>query len=120
MPWSKGENKAFSLLGLAKKAGKIGSGEFKTEKLIKTNLATLVIIAEDASDNTKKKFANMCDFYDIDYIIFADKETLANVIGETYRAMLAITDLGFSTKIKNLLMNSKEDIDVKKDSSRTC
>ena len=28
-------------------------------------MAELVIVAEDASDNTKKKFQNMCDFYEV-------------------------------------------------------
>jgi ribosomal protein L7Ae-like RNA K-turn-binding protein len=40
------DNKVLSLMGLAQKAGKICSGEFMTEKSIKTGKARLVIIAQ--------------------------------------------------------------------------
>ena len=49
-------NRVLSLIGLATKAGKTVSGEFSTEK---TGKGLLVIVAEDASENTKKKFRNM-------------------------------------------------------------
>ena len=55
------QNKALSMIGLATKAGKVASGEFCTEKEVKSGRACLVIVADDASDNTKKKFQNMCD-----------------------------------------------------------
>lgn len=53
-------DKVISLLGLAERAGKIASGEFAAEKAVKTGKARLIIVAEDASDNTKKKFSDMC------------------------------------------------------------
>ena len=59
------QNKALSMIGLATKAGKVASGEFCTEKEVKSKRACLVIVADDASDNTKKKFQNMCDFYQV-------------------------------------------------------
>ena len=57
-------NRVLSLIGLATKAGKTVSGEFSTEKSVKTGKGLLVIVAEDASENTKKKFRNMCSFYE--------------------------------------------------------
>ena len=47
-----------SYLGLATRAGKVQSGEFSTEKSVKSGKAALVLVAGDASDNTKKKFTN--------------------------------------------------------------
>ena len=49
--------KELSLIGLAAKAGKVVSGEFATEKAVKGRTAYLVLIAEDASENTRKKFS---------------------------------------------------------------
>lgn len=49
------QSKALSLISLATKAGKTVSGEFSTEKETKSGRAELVIVAEDASDNTKKE-----------------------------------------------------------------
>ena len=51
--------KVSGMLGLAARAGKIASGEFSTEKMVKSHRAYLVIVAEDASENTKKMFRNM-------------------------------------------------------------
>ena len=69
-------SKALSLVSLATKAGKTASGEFCTEKEVKTGMAELVIVAEDASANTKKKFKNMCDFYEVPIYFYGDKDTL--------------------------------------------
>ena len=49
------EKKVLNLLGLAQRSGKLASGEFQTEKAVKEQRAALVILAADASENTKKK-----------------------------------------------------------------
>lgn len=49
-------DKVLSMIGLATKAGKTASGEFCTEREVKTGRAALVIVAGDASDNTKRSF----------------------------------------------------------------
>ena len=72
----KNNNKVLSLLGLATKAGKVASGEFSTEKSVKTGKGFLVLVADDASQNTKKKFQNMCDFYEVPIYFIANKEEL--------------------------------------------
>ena len=96
-------SKALSLVSLATKAGKTASGEFCTEKEVKTGMAELVIVAEDASANTKKKFKNMCDFYEVPIYFYGDKDTLGNAIGKEFRATLAVTDAGFAKGIKKHL-----------------
>ena len=92
-------SKALSLISLATKAGKIASGEFCTEKEVKSGTAALVIVAEDASDNTKKKFKNMCEFYEVPIYIYGDKNTLGHAMGKEFRASLAVTDAGFAKGI---------------------
>ena len=56
-------DKALSMIGLATKAGKIASGEFAVESAVRKGKACLVIIASDASDNTKKSFNDMGAYY---------------------------------------------------------
>ena len=92
-------NKTLSLVSLAMKAGKIASGEFCTEREIKLGTAALVIVAEDASDNTKKKFQNMCEFYEVPIYFYGDKDTLGHAMGKEFRASLAVTDAGFAKGI---------------------
>ena len=50
------QDKALSMIGLAQKAGKVVSGEFSTEKAVKTGKAVMVVVASDSSDTTKKMF----------------------------------------------------------------
>ncbi len=95
-----GRSKVLSLIGLATKAGKTASGEFCTEREGKSGGAALVIIADDASDNTKKKFRNMCDFYHVPICFYKDKDTLGHAMGKQFRASLAILDQGFAKGIR--------------------
>ena len=94
------------MLGLAEKAGKIASGEFATEKSVKSHQACLVIVASDASDNTRKMFRNMCSFYQVPMYEYARKEELGHAIGKQYRASLAVTDEGFSRSLEAKLINN--------------
>lgn len=102
------QNKALSMIGLATKAGKTASGEFCTEKEVRTGRAVLVIVAGDASDNTKKKFHNMCEFYRIPMICFADKDTLGHAMGKEFRASLAVLDEGFAKGILKHINTDRE------------
>ena len=98
--------KVLNLIGLATKAGKAVSGEFSTEKAVKTGKAFLVIISEEASDNTRKMFTNMCTYYEVPVYIFGKKEELGHAMGKEMRASLAIVDEGFSkAMVKQLNFN---------------
>ncbi len=101
-------NKMMSLIGLATRAGKTASGEFSTEKAVKCGQAQLVVIAGDASENTKKKFSNMCTYYQVPFLIAADKETLGHCMGKEYRASLAVSDKNFADAILKAAKDSPE------------
>lgn len=96
-------NKIFSMIGLATRAGKTVAGEFSVEKAVKTNKAFLVLVSEEASDNTKKLFLNKCNYYEIPVYIYGSKEELGSSTGNKERASIAITDEGFSRTIVKLL-----------------
>lgn len=89
-------SKLLSLVGLATKAGRTVSGEFSTEKAVKNGTAHLVIVSAEASDNTRKKFQNMCSYYNVPVFFYGSKEELGNAMGKEFRASLAVTDAGFS------------------------
>ena len=90
------QNRVLSLVSLATKAGKTVSGEFMTEREVKTGRATLEIVAADATDNTKKKFQDMCDFYEVPVYFYGDKDTLGHAMGKEFRSSLAVMDHGFA------------------------
>lgn len=90
---------ALRMVGIATKAGRIDSGEFMTENAVKSGRAALVIVAGDASDNTKKKFNNMCEFYEVPIRTYSTKEELGRAIGKEFRATIAVTDEGLAQAI---------------------
>lgn len=93
--------KLLSMFGLAARAGRIASGEFQTETAVKSGMAFLVIVAEDASENTKKLFHDKCSYYQVPIISYGTKEELGHSIGKEFRASLAILDKGFAEAIMN-------------------
>ena len=101
--------KALNLLGLATKAGKTASGEYSTEKAVKTGKASLVIVSEEASDNTKKMFTNMCTYYKVPLYFFGNREKLGAVCGKESRVSMAVLDEGLAkAAIQQLELMTKE------------
>ena len=99
-------DRVLSMLGMAARAGKIESGEFSTEKAVKSGRGRLVIVAEDASGNTKKMFTNMCKYYEVPLVVFGTKEELGHWIGKAYRASICILDEGFAKEeMKKINLN---------------
>ena len=63
----------------------------------------LQMITPYSSDNTKKKFTNMCEFYQVPIYFFGDKESLGHGMGKEMRASLAILDQGFADAMEKQL-----------------
>ena len=97
------ESKVLSLLSLAEKAGKVKSGEFMTEKTVKSRGAFLVFVAKDASENTRKKFTDMCAYYQVPIYLFSNKAELGHAIGKEFRASLAVADEGLAKAMEKQL-----------------
>lgn len=100
-------DKVLQMLGLAARGRKVLSGEFSTEKAVKTGNAGLVIAAADASENTKKLFRNMCAFYEVPFYEYGTKEELGHCIGKQYRASLAVTDTGLAKAVEEKIKSSE-------------
>lgn len=98
-------DKILSMLSIAAKGRNLVSGEFAVEKAVKTGKAYLVIVAEDASDNTKKQFSNMCDFYEVPMAVHGSKDDLGHCIGTQMRANVAVTDSGIAKSIMKNIKN---------------
>lgn len=96
------DKSVLSLLGLAARARKIVSGDVLL-KSIRQNKVKFVLIGEDASDNTKKKYTDKCAYYHIDCLICGSIEDISLAIGKNNRVAIGILDSGFADKIKSKL-----------------
>ena len=98
-------DKVISYLGLAMRGRNLVSGEFQTENAVKDGSAMLVIVAEDASDNTKKLFKDKCSFYNVPVYCYGTKQALGRAIGKDLRSSLAVTDAGLAQAIEKAMQS---------------
>lgn len=91
-----------SLLGLASRARKISSGDVLIKDIRKKRVYFL-LIASDASENTKKRLNDKCQFYHIDCMIEGSVDEISKAIGKDNRVAVGILDKGFADKIKSKL-----------------
>ncbi len=96
-------NKVLGLVGLAKRAGRVLSGESASKEAVRFGKAHLVIIAGDASANTAKSLTDSCKYYGVPYYIYGTKDTLGHSIGHEFNAALCVTDAGFAKSIEKCL-----------------
>ncbi len=93
------KEKINNLLGFAMKSGKLISGEEICKRAVQNQQVNLVIVAEDASDNTKKLFRDKTGYYQIPLRLYDTKENIGKSIGKLPRAVIAIQDKGFAKKL---------------------
>ncbi len=92
-------SKIYALLGLAARGQNVVSGEFATENAVKNGSAMLVILAVDASDNTKKLFRDKCSFYQVPVFTYGTKEELGHSIGKEQRSSIALINEGLAQAV---------------------
>ncbi len=95
--------KFFRMLGLAARMRGLAFGEGAVKDAIKAGKAYLVIVASDASENTKKKFRNSCGFYSAKLVEYSDKITLGRYTGREFAVVLAVMNQGIAKELLKCL-----------------
>ncbi|MGB7594772.1 MAG: ribosomal L7Ae/L30e/S12e/Gadd45 family protein [Erysipelotrichaceae bacterium] len=88
-------NKLSNNLGLAKRAGCIVVGS-KMMDAIRAKNASLIILATDASQRTKKVVSDKCRYYEIPCYENLSMPELSQAIGFSHIAAVGIIDEGFA------------------------
>ncbi|MGE5629842.1 MAG: L7Ae/L30e/S12e/Gadd45 family ribosomal protein [Caulobacteraceae bacterium] len=97
-------NKIYSMIGLAYKAGRVVSGEDPVRNAIRSGKVKLLIISEDASKNTHKRFKNAAEYYKVEKSIWGSKEQLGASMGKSERSVIGITDDNFGRSLKEMMV----------------
>ena len=95
--------RVYGLIGLAAKKRSIVSGGNACERVLKYGAGGTMIIAADASANTKGKFIRLSCINNMRYIIFGSRSKLGCRAGKGERSVLIITDEGLARAIRVLL-----------------
>ena len=99
-------------VSLAKRAGKVVSGESAVKDAIRFKKAKLVLLSCDSSANTKKSILNSCTYYNVKCITAGTMEELGHAIGNNFNAVIAICDTGFAKSIENAISTNINGGDV--------
>ena len=100
-------NKIFSMLGLCMRAGKLAYGSDMVEEKVKYKQVKLIIVAEDASENTKKKFDEIARKNNVKIRFWGKIDEIGCKIGKENKAVLGIMDRNFAEKINILFEELK-------------
>ena len=95
--------KVYGLLGLAAKKGVVVSGGNACERALKYTVGGIMILAADASGNTKAKFIRLSITKNIPYMVFGSRSELGRRVGTGERSVMVLTDQGFARAIRVLL-----------------
>ena len=101
------KKKIESYLGLARRAGKIVSGYQTCVHTISKGNIKLIIVASDASENTRDRFKNLCSRYGVEFEVYATVDTLSQMTGFTGRGIYGITDRNFAEVMIKEIQNEK-------------
>lgn len=89
-------NKILSLLGLAKKAGKVIVGTDAVISKLQDNNLSLIFVAKDSSLATMDKLEKKAFYYNVKIIKSFTSDELSFAIGSNNNKVLGIADGGFA------------------------
>ena len=91
-------DKAAGYLGIARKAGYLEIGTEKCGAAVRSGKAKLLLLASDASDNTRRRAEGFISGRKTPLAVLpGDKEKLSGITGTPNCAMLALTDIGLAS-----------------------
>ena len=96
------KQKLANILGLAQRANRIISGEELVVRVIQDGKAKLVFLANDAAPNLTKKITDKSNYYQVEVSTVFSTLELSTAVGKA-RKVLAITDAGFTKKMRSLM-----------------
>ncbi len=97
------DERALMVLGLATRAGRTSSGDEACRTAIQKGLASLVLVATDASPGTQERFRRLCETFGPGFRVFGTKEGLGRFTGRLDRAVVTVNDEGFSARLTELV-----------------
>ena len=87
-------DKLLGLLGLAKKGGRLQSGEEPVGAAAQAGHARLILLASDAAENSRRRAGHFAQLHGTPlHVLPYDKATLGAAVGRGTCAMLALTDV---------------------------
>ncbi len=95
-------DKILSLLGFAKKAGKLVTGSNAVLRSILYGESEIVIVTIDAGKSVQEKFERICTENEVPFFCVGKQDELERATGEKNKVIYSVVDTGFANKLKQL------------------
>ena len=108
--WKKVNDRLLSLLGLARRAGRLSVGHDAAIEAIVKKSAKLCIVCSDGSQRLKREMEHACGYGGKKirfFEIYASMSELSKAIGSK-AAVLTVNDAGFADAAANLVESERE------------
>ncbi|MGI6031748.1 MAG: L7Ae/L30e/S12e/Gadd45 family ribosomal protein [Eubacteriales bacterium] len=102
------EKKLLSFLGIARKAGALTVGAQLSLAAVKDKKAKLLIVARDASDNTRADCEKAKKWKKLTLLTLFSKQELGSVVGKEEVSVAAVTSREFADNVKRLAQQISE------------
>lgn len=98
------EKRSLNYLGIAKRSGNLICGTDMVVKNLPTGTIKIILLASDASSNTKDKIIKKAFYYQIQVCEIFDSFLLSKAVGKDHIMVMAITNDG----LKNAFLKEVE------------
>lgn len=91
------------MIGMATRAGKAQTGADSVGQAMRRDRARLVLLADDAAEDTVRKIERQCRITGVPLRRFGTRSEMGHWTGHDMRAVAAIIDEGFASRIVRLI-----------------
>lgn len=104
------KEKTLSMLGLARRAGKLSMGHDMADQAVKKNKAKMILLCSDTSPRLQKEFERTIAVNNKDIPIYKTEITMNEIhFSVGYKAgIITVDDENFTKKIISLLLEQEE------------
>lgn len=95
--------KFLSLLGMAQASGRLVSGSAACYEALERRSVHLLVLADDASHGTRRRFLELAKRLQVPCIESRDKAELGRAIGKPDRSVVAVCDAGLARSLRATL-----------------
>ena len=105
------EKRIMNLLSMAARARRIVSGAFTAEETLKKKRGAYLLLAADASEETKEKFTRMAAQMNVPAAELLTMQQLGRCLGKECRAVAVLIDRGFADRLSAYLQDIPTGVD---------
>jgi len=91
------------MLGLAARAGAVVPGTDRVREAVRNGGVQFVLVAEDASDNSRDKLLPLLQARHVEHAVLLDRTVLGGALGKAPLSAVGITEEKLARRVKELI-----------------